>query len=169
MLVTLDRDVGHMSKFIRVLQLPADKHKRSLPKQIGINLMAAMGTVQQLISSAAPSPAGLVRAQCHLFVAWSTICAWCTACDHCPRLHGLSEAAKLTLSLVSQEKQHQECILADKAALVKLGILESLLALAVGGGGLPSCPVRTQVNLSSCISVDFCTCLSSVMDQPVLA
>jgi len=46
-----------------------------------------------------------------------------------------------------QEKQQQECTLANKAALVKLGVLESLLALAVGGGGVPSCPVRTQVHL----------------------
>ena len=44
-----------MAKFVRALQLPADKHRRSLPKQIGINLMAAMGVVQQLISPAAPS------------------------------------------------------------------------------------------------------------------
>ena len=35
--------------------------------------------------------------------------------------------------------------MANKAALMKLGVLESLLALAVGGGGIPSCPVRTQV------------------------
>ena len=45
-----------MAKFVRSLQLPADKHKRSLPKQTGINLMAAMGVVQQLIFPAAPSP-----------------------------------------------------------------------------------------------------------------
>ncbi len=51
-----------------------------------------------------------------------------------------------------QEKQQQECALANKAALVKLGILESLLALAVGSGGIPSCPVRTQVPLT-CVNL----------------
>ncbi len=53
--IRLPREVGHMAKFVRALQLPADKHRRSLPKQIGINLMAAMGVVQQLIAPAAPS------------------------------------------------------------------------------------------------------------------
>jgi hypothetical protein len=42
-------------------------------------------------------------------------------------------------------KQQQECALANRAALVKLGTLDALLTLAVGGGGLPSGPVRTQV------------------------
>lgn len=51
---SLAREVGHMAKFVRALQLPADKHRRSLPKQTGINVMAAMGAVQQLISPAAP-------------------------------------------------------------------------------------------------------------------
>ena len=54
---SLHRDVGHMAKYVRALQLPADKHRRSLPKQIGINLLAAMGVVQQLISPAASSSA----------------------------------------------------------------------------------------------------------------
>ena len=45
-----------MAKFVRALQLPADKQRRSLPKQTGINLMAAMGAVQQLIQPAAPRP-----------------------------------------------------------------------------------------------------------------
>lgn len=60
------REVGDMSKFVRVLQLPPEKHRRSLPRQVGTNLMAAMGAVQQLCSPAASSPAGQVPSQCPL-------------------------------------------------------------------------------------------------------
>ena len=52
-----------MSKLVRVLQLPLEKHRRSLPRQVGTNLMAAMGAVQQLCSPAASSPAGQVPSQ----------------------------------------------------------------------------------------------------------
>lgn len=61
LLVWLAREVGHLSKFVRVLQLPSDRHKRSLPKQIGINLVAAMDIVQQLATPAAPTSGGQVQ------------------------------------------------------------------------------------------------------------
>ena len=56
----LAREVGHLSAFVRVLQLPPDKYKRSLPKQVGINLAAAMSTVQLLATPAAPPSGGQV-------------------------------------------------------------------------------------------------------------
>ena len=52
-----------------------------------------------------------------------------------------------------QDKQLLECALANKATLVKLDVLESFLALAVGGGGgVPSVPVRSQVPSSESLS-----------------
>jgi hypothetical protein len=51
-------------------------------------------------------------------------------------------------------KQQQECALANRAALVKMGALDALLTLAVGGGGLPSGPVRTQVTAIACLHID---------------
>ena len=58
-----------MSKFVRVLRLPPEKHRRSLPRQVGANLMAAIGAVQQLCSPAASSLAGQVPSQCPLLTA----------------------------------------------------------------------------------------------------
>ena len=46
-------------------------------------------------------------------------------------------------------------MLANRAALVKLGALDALLTLAVRGGGLPSGPVRTQVPATACLCTDW--------------
>lgn len=56
----LAREVGHLSAFVRVLQLPPDKYRRSLPKQVGINVAAAMSTIQLLATPAAPPSGGQV-------------------------------------------------------------------------------------------------------------
>ena len=56
----LAREVGHLSACVKVLQLPADRYRRSLPKQVGINLAAAMSTTQLLSTPAAPSSGGQV-------------------------------------------------------------------------------------------------------------
>ena len=77
-----------MAKYVRALQLPTDKHRRSLPKQIGINLMAAMGVIQQLISPAAPSQAEQVESfgpvVCDLWTPhWAT--ATPSAATWCPQ------------------------------------------------------------------------------------
>ena len=151
--VLLAREVGHLAAFVRVLQLPSDKHRRTLPKQVGINLAAAMSTVQLLATPAAPSSGGQVTSR-SLAVSVGA-CFWIVM-PVAALSRSVSQQAHVLGYLQVQEKQHQECALANKAALVKLGVLESLLALAVGGGGIPSCPVRTQVFITLVFA--FVTC-----------
>jgi hypothetical protein len=138
------RETGHLAKIASLLQLPAERSRRNLPREVAANLLSALDTFLLLITTPSPSVKKVRRCQNPDSLRFHSDSFWAFFISaYAPQFHDGN--AQRSFIWILQDKALEESCAANRATLMRQGALDGLLTLALAHGGVGSPPVRGQV------------------------